>query len=126
MNLNDAWHAIDERRPAVAALLENLNDQEWTQPSLCGWTVRDVAVHLTLQQIGPGQALAQIVRHPGGMNRMIHNAACRRAGRRTDRRDVEGRIEAVLLLLTGRLVVLPRLSGDGIAASGSAGAPASR
>jgi hypothetical protein len=127
MNLDDAWHAIDEQRLTVAALLEELNDQEWTQPSLCeGWTVRDVAAHLTLQQIGPGQALAQIVRHPGGMNRMIHNAVCRRAGRRTDRRDVEGRIEAVLLLLTGRLVVLPRLSGDGIAELRARLAPASR
>ena len=85
MNLDDGWHAIDEQRLTVAALLEDLNDQEWTQPSLCeGWTVRDVAAHLTLQQIGPGQALAQIVRHPGGMNRMIHNAACRRAAAPTD------------------------------------------
>jgi len=85
MNLDDAWHAIDEQRLTVAALLGDLNDQEWTQPSLCeGWTVRDVAAHLTLQQNGPGQALAQIVRHPGGMNRMIHNAACRRAAAPTD------------------------------------------
>jgi uncharacterized protein (TIGR03083 family) len=213
MNLDDAWHAIDEQRLTVAALLEELNDQEWTQPSLCeGWTVRDVAAHLTLQQIGPGQALAQIVRRPGGMNRMIHNAACRRAAAPTDEliaairgmvgsrkrnvgvshletltdilvhgqdiaiplgrhlptrtdaaaaaasrmwsrgwpfwprrrlagfrlvatdtqwvagegRDVEGRIEAVLLLLTGRLVVLPRLSGDGIGELRARLAPASR
>jgi len=41
-------------------------------------------------------------------------------------RDVEGRIEAVLLLLTGRLVVLPRLSGHGIAELRARLAPASR
>ena len=80
MNIDEAWRAIDEHRLAVAALLEDLNDQEWTQASPCeGWTVRDVSAHLTLQQIGPAQALAQIVRNPGGMNRMIHAAACRRA-----------------------------------------------
>jgi len=79
MNIDEAWRAIDEHRLAVAALLEDLNDQEWTQASPCeGWTVRDVSAHLTLQQIGPAQALAQIVRNPGGMNRMIHDAACRR------------------------------------------------
>lgn len=202
MNIDEAWRAIDEHRLAVAALLEDLNDQEWTRRSLCeGWTVRDVAAHLTLQQIRPAQALAQIVRHPGGMNRMIHDAACRRAAAPTeeliaairgmvgsrkrnvgvshletltdilvhgqdiaiplgrhlptradaaaaaasrmwargwpfwprkkldrfrivatdvdwevgDGRMVEGPIEAILLLLTGRLVVLPRLTGDGVA-----------
>lgn len=41
-------------------------------------------------------------------------------------RDVEGQIEAIMLLLTGRLVVLPRLSGDGVADLRARLAPTSR
>jgi len=41
--------------------------------------VRDVAAHLTLQQLRLGDALLEAVRHPGGMNRMIREWARRRA-----------------------------------------------
>ena len=37
----------------LAGLLADLSEREWRRPSLCdGWTVRDVAAHLTLQQLG--------------------------------------------------------------------------
>lgn len=46
--------------------LEQLSEQEWRQPSLCeGWTVRDVAAHLTLQQLG---AIAMTLRYRGKLS----------------------------------------------------------
>jgi uncharacterized protein (TIGR03083 family) len=80
-----AWRAIRTQRLAVADLLQNLDADEWGHPSLCeGWTVNDVTTHLTLQELGPLDALAMVVRTPGGMNRMIREARAgrRRAGRR--------------------------------------------
>jgi uncharacterized protein (TIGR03083 family) len=65
MNEDAAWEAIDTQRSRIADLLEGLTVEDWAQPSLCeGWTVRDVAAHLTLQQISLGQGLAEAVRHP--------------------------------------------------------------
>lgn len=82
MNDDEIWAAIDAHRLRTAELLEQLSDDEWRRPSLCdGWTVRDVAAHLTLQQISLGAALLEAIRHPGGMtlNRMICEWARRRA-----------------------------------------------
>jgi uncharacterized protein (TIGR03083 family) len=83
MNRDELWRAIDTQRLRVAALLDALDDDEWLRPSLCdGWTVRDVAAHLTLQQLGPGHApmiVAALARARGDMNRAIHDMACRRA-----------------------------------------------
>lgn len=45
------WQHIDQERAWVADLLESLPPESWGQPSLCeGWTVRDVAAHLTFAQ----------------------------------------------------------------------------
>ena len=69
MNIDDVWVAIDDHRTRTADLLEMLRDEEWQQNSLCdGWTVRDVAAHLTLQQIDVRQAITMLpfaLRHPG-------------------------------------------------------------
>jgi uncharacterized protein (TIGR03083 family) len=47
------WRAIDDERSRLADLMEGLSDAEWRTPSLCaGWTVRDVAAHLTLAHLG--------------------------------------------------------------------------
>lgn len=55
MNEDEIWAAIDSARGRTADLLERLSDDEWAQPSLCdGWAVRDVAAHLTLQQLTVG------------------------------------------------------------------------
>ena len=76
MNDDELWAAIDEQRASIADLLEQLSEDEWSTPSLCaGWTVRDVAAHLTLQQLGPGALLLSMVRHPGGINRVIRESA---------------------------------------------------
>ena len=50
MEQSEVWAAIDDQRRALVLLLDDLSEQEWRQPSLCeGWTVRQVAAHLALQ-----------------------------------------------------------------------------
>ncbi|MBO3749237.1 maleylpyruvate isomerase family mycothiol-dependent enzyme [Streptosporangiaceae bacterium NEAU-GS5] len=74
------WKAVDTERLALADLLERLPDDEWARPSLCdGWTARDVAAHLTQQQVGFGAALAMLIRAHGDVGRGIRDAARRRA-----------------------------------------------
>ena len=80
MNDDDLWAMIDTQRLRTADLLERLSADEWSHGSLCeGWTVRDVAGHLTLQQLGLRDALGTMVRYPGSMNRMIRESARARA-----------------------------------------------
>jgi len=82
MERSEAWAAIDNHRRALVHLLEDLSEEEWRQPSLCeGWTVRQVAAHLALQNTtwpAMPRALLDAVRH-GGMNGAIHAMACRHA-----------------------------------------------
>lgn len=86
MNDDEVWAAIDSERRRTADLLGQLSDDEWAQPSLCdGWTVRDVAAHLTLQQLTVGDCVRMVLRHPGPLNSMICAAARRRATLPTDR-----------------------------------------
>ena len=79
MNDAEVWTVIDVQRGRTADLLEQLSDEEWRQPSLCqGWTVRDVAAHLTLQQIGLRAGMVLAITHPrglGNVNRMINISA---------------------------------------------------
>jgi hypothetical protein len=71
MEQGEAWAAIDEQRRALVGLLESLSAEDWSQPSLCGgWTVRQVAAHLALQNTtwsAMPRAMADAVRY-GGMN----------------------------------------------------------
>jgi uncharacterized protein (TIGR03083 family) len=74
------WQAIDAHRLQVAGLLAQLSEDEWRRPSLCaGWTVRDVAAHLTLQQVGLGGVIGMLLRERGNLDQKIHAAACGRA-----------------------------------------------
>lgn len=80
MDDDAVWLAIDAERLRLADLLDQLTDAEWRTASLCeGWTIRDVAAHLTLQGLGLGDALRMLVRHPGSMNRMILESSRRKA-----------------------------------------------
>ncbi|MGI5130247.1 maleylpyruvate isomerase family mycothiol-dependent enzyme [Pseudonocardia sp. CA-107938] len=82
MDRTEAWTAIDAHRREIVALLESLSAEEWQQPSLCaGWTVRQAAAHVALQNTPWTQlprALVDVARH-GGMNGAIHAVACRHA-----------------------------------------------
>jgi uncharacterized protein (TIGR03083 family) len=80
MTPDQVWQAIDTQRGGLCGLLADLGDDEWRQPSLCaGWTVRDVAAHLTLQQLGPGGVLAQMFKWKGSIDRTTAHAARVRA-----------------------------------------------
>lgn len=82
MNHDELWAAIDVQRLRTTDLLEQLTPEEWDTPSLCdGWTVRDVAAHLTLQQMTLGSALRIALRHPGSLNHIINSSARARAKR---------------------------------------------
>src|SRR5215468_6633938 len=82
MERSDVWTAIDDHRRALVRLLEGLSEEEWRLPSLCdGWTVRQVAAHLALQNTTWSmmpRAMLNLVRR-GGMNGAIHAMACRHA-----------------------------------------------
>jgi uncharacterized protein (TIGR03083 family) len=77
---DQVWQVIDAQRGSLADLLDDLSDDQWRQPSLCtGWTVRDVAAHLTLQQLGLRDLIATMAQWRGSLDRTIRDAACRRA-----------------------------------------------
>jgi uncharacterized protein (TIGR03083 family) len=89
MNRDQIWQAIDAQRASLADLLEHLSDDEWLQPSLCaGWTVRDVAAHLTLQQLGPGATLGMMFKWQGSLDRTIQHAARLRSSALTPRQII--------------------------------------
>jgi len=89
MNRDQIWQAIDAQRTSLTSLLEHLADDEWLQPSLCaGWTVRDVAAHLTLQQLGPGATLGMMLRWQGSLDRTIQHVARLRAVTLTTRQII--------------------------------------
>lgn len=95
MNEDDVWAAIDTQRLRTVDLLERLSPEEWAHASLCdGWTVRDVAAHLTLQQISLGDGLRMALRHPGSINHVNRESARGRAGLPTERliADIRGMV----------------------------------
>lgn len=80
MSRAEIWQVIDAQRTSLADLLEDLSEQEWRHPSLCdGWTVRDVAAHLTLQQLGARAAIAMMARYRGDIDKAVRESACERA-----------------------------------------------
>ena len=80
MSPEEIWQVIDAERTSLADLLEDLSEQEWRQPSLCdGWTVRDVAAHLTLQQLGARAAMAMMVQYRGDIDKAVRESARERA-----------------------------------------------
>lgn len=89
MHRDQIWQAIDAQRTSLTNLLEHFAGDEWLQPSLCaGWTVRDVAAHLTLQQLGPGAALGMMFKWQGSLDRTIQHAARLRAVTLTTRQII--------------------------------------
>lgn len=91
MNDDELWAAIDAQRLRIVALLEDLTPVEWDHASLCdGWRVRDVAAHLTLQQMTLADGLKGMLRDPGGVNHLIHTAAVREANRRAPEELIAG------------------------------------
>ena len=89
LDRDQVWQVIDAQRTSLADLLGELSDDQWAEPSLCqGWTVRDVAAHLTLQQLGLGGVIATMGQWRGSIDRTVHHVACRRAAALTTERIV--------------------------------------
>jgi uncharacterized protein (TIGR03083 family) len=77
---DQVWQVIGAERLRVAELLSGLVASDWDQPSLCaGWTVRDVAAHLTLQQLGVRAAAGMMLAYRGDTGRAIGDRARQRA-----------------------------------------------
>jgi uncharacterized protein (TIGR03083 family) len=76
MDSTTVWHHIDSERAALADLLTSLPEQAWSHPSLCeGWTVRDVAAHLTFSHARVRDVVWPGVRTGFRYNAMIKYAA---------------------------------------------------
>jgi uncharacterized protein (TIGR03083 family) len=73
--------AVEAERRDLADLLDRLAPADWDVSSLCaGWTVRDVVAHLTLTtRLSRRAAVLGVLRARGDINRMIREAARRRA-----------------------------------------------
>jgi uncharacterized protein (TIGR03083 family) len=75
-----AWQVIVAERLRLADLLDELSDDDWDQPSLCaGWSIRDVAAHMTLQQLGARAAADIMITYRGDTDRAIHESARKRS-----------------------------------------------
>ncbi|MDH6198504.1 uncharacterized protein (TIGR03083 family) [Mycobacterium frederiksbergense] len=58
MDTDAIWRTIDEQRVQLADLLDTLEPRQWSTASLCnGWTVRDVAVHITQSHASRGEMM---------------------------------------------------------------------
>jgi uncharacterized protein (TIGR03083 family) len=95
------WTGIDDQRTRTADLLEQLTEEQWNHPSLCqGWTVRQVAAHLTLQQQRVRDFAAFVAHNPRmvrslTLNAIIHDSAVLQA-RRLSRHEIISRIRAMI------------------------------
>ena len=97
LDREQAWQVIDAQRLSLAGLLDELSEHEWEQPSLCGgWTVRDVAAHMTLQQLSARAAIAMMLRYRGDTDRAIRECARQRAAALST-----GQIIAAIRAMTG-------------------------
>ena len=76
MDSTTIWGHIDTERAWLADFLEQLPEQDWQRPSLCeGWTVRDVAAHLSFAQARIRDVLWPAVRTGFRYNAMIKYSA---------------------------------------------------
>ncbi|MGH3613335.1 MAG: maleylpyruvate isomerase family mycothiol-dependent enzyme [Pseudonocardia sp.] len=81
MNVEEALPATESERRGIADLLAGLDESEWAAESLCaGWTVRDVAAHLTLAtRMTMVGAVLGLVRARGNLDRLIADSAVQHA-----------------------------------------------
>jgi uncharacterized protein (TIGR03083 family) len=76
MDTEETWRWTDQQRADLADFLETLTDEQWATPSLCGgWTVRDVAVHLTHGQTPWARMAWEALRSGFRFNHMIARVA---------------------------------------------------
>lgn len=78
MDTDTVWQHIDAERAWAAHLLESLPDEAWRRPSLCdGWTIRDVAAHLTFAHSPVHRLLWPALKAGFRYDKLIHDTAVR-------------------------------------------------
>ncbi|WP_433019272.1 maleylpyruvate isomerase family mycothiol-dependent enzyme [Kribbella sp. CA-294648] len=79
--MNEVLRWVEAERLSFADLLDDLADDEWGKDSLCaGWTVLDVAAHLTLStRLTLGMAVWGAIKARGSFDRMEAELARKRA-----------------------------------------------
>jgi uncharacterized protein (TIGR03083 family) len=76
MDSNTIWRHIDEQRGVLADMFDGIDAASWSTPSLCeGWTVRDVAAHLTHSHMGRPRVVIEAIRSNFRFNAMVHRLA---------------------------------------------------
>jgi uncharacterized protein (TIGR03083 family) len=90
------WEAVDDRRRALADLLDDLPPEAWDHPSLCeGWRVREVAAHVTTPLLGPFALAGIALRNLGGTNALIRGTGVTLA-RRYDADALRARVRSMV------------------------------
>src|SRR6266851_5745933 len=127
----DPWRMYADERADIHDFLASLAPGQWNAPSLCeGWRVRDVAVHLLVdepvEQLGLPRALVKAASLRFSVHRINDWWVERNRDRPTDsiaaafagawRRgpELSGAAESILMAVAGRSVALAELSGEGI------------
>ncbi|MBU9762681.1 maleylpyruvate isomerase family mycothiol-dependent enzyme [Mycobacterium sp. TNTM28] len=76
MDTDTIWRTVDEQRAQLADLLDTLRPDQWSTPSLCaGWTVREVAIHITQAHAGLGEFVRAALKSGFRFNAMVRRAA---------------------------------------------------
>ncbi|CDO31512.1 maleylpyruvate isomerase family mycothiol-dependent enzyme [Mycolicibacterium porcinum] len=76
MDSDTIWRNVDEQRGALADLLDTLQPEQWSTPSLCaGWTVREVAIHITQSHAGIGEMLPAAIKSGFRFDAVVRRAA---------------------------------------------------
>lgn len=76
MDSDTIWRHIDEQRGRLADLLDTFQPEQWATPSLCaGWTVREVAVHITQSHVRFGEVLLGALKSGFRFDAMVRRAA---------------------------------------------------
>ncbi len=89
------WSYIDEQRVDLADFLDTLTPEQWETPSLCpGWTVRQVAAHITHSTTNWGKLTLELLR-----SGMRFNALTLRMARDDQRKPEE--ITAAMRAMVG-------------------------
>ena len=91
------WACIDEQRADLADLLDTLTPEQWETPSLCpGWTVRQVAAHITQSTTNWGRLTFELLRSGFRFNAVTLRMA------REDRRTPQEITAALRAMVGGR------------------------
>jgi uncharacterized protein (TIGR03083 family) len=97
MDDTQIWAHIDEQRADLADFLDTLSAEQWKTPSLCpGWTVREVAAHVTQSTTNWGRLTFELARSGFRFNAVTLRMA------RDDQRTPEEITAALRAMVGGR------------------------